>query len=233
MKQALNGLSHDPIPATPRLGEAVYARARQMILEGRLPPRSLVRESELARQFGVSRTPLREALRQLQAEGLLTPAQHGGYVVIDLGPEQLANAYAVRRVLDGLAAELAAVKRGRVDLAVLADLLEEMDVAVDREDDQELARLNRQFHEAIATASSNDLLQGHLSGIRDLFDLFRSEAVRNPARRAGAHAEHHALYQALVDQDADRAAHLGRQHVAQALSFRLRRAETNEMESPL
>jgi DNA-binding GntR family transcriptional regulator len=216
---------------SPRLGDVVYRQTRQLIIDGTLPARTKVRETDLARQFGVSRTPLREALRQLQAEGLLTPVERGGYVVSNLGPEQLADAYVVRGVLDGLAAELAAAKRRRVDLAVLADLLDELDAALDREDDAELSRLNRLFHDSIASVSGNEFLQPSLANIRDLFDSFRTEAVRDPGRRAAAHAEHHALYDAIQARDAEGAARLARQHVRSALEFRLNRADSADQDA--
>jgi DNA-binding GntR family transcriptional regulator len=218
-------------PPSPRLGDVVYRRTRQLIIDGTLAARTFVRETDLARQFGVSRTPLREALRQLQAEGLLTPVERGGYVVSDLGPGQLSDAYAVRGVLDGLAAELAAAKRRRVDLAVLADLLDELDAALNREDDAELSRLNRLFHDSIASVSRNEFLQPSLANIRDLFDSFRTEAVRDPVRRAAAHAEHHALYEAIQAQDAEGAARLARQHVSSALEFRLSRGDSVDQDA--
>ncbi len=204
-----------------RLGDQAYARIRQMISDGWIPTRTVVRESYLARQLGVSRTPVREALQRLVAEGYLSAIPQGGYFVVQLSIGDLEDVYEVRGVLEGLAARRAADHATRTDLAQLEDLYEAMEGARARGDDAQLARLNSQFHATVARGGGNAYLQSMLGEIREIFERFRPAALTHPGRREAAHAEHRGLLEALRARDVDGAERLAQQHVRGALAVRL------------
>lgn len=203
------------------LGEEAYERIRQMVMAGVIPSRTLIREAQLARELGMSRTPVREALRRLQAEGFVSAIPQRGYVVREVERDDLVNVYQVRAVLEGLAARLAAARATRADLARLEDLYDAMEAARARGDDDALVQLNSQFHDTVATASGNQYLQSMLTNIREVFERYRPAALIRPGRRNEAHVEHRELLRALRDRQGDRAAHLAAEHVRRALEVRL------------
>lgn len=205
--------------AVPR-GVEAYERIRQMILAGDIPQGAIVSEADLVRSLGMSRTPVREALRRLEGENYMRAVPGRGYVVIELSEQDLANVYGVRAALEGLAAEGAAALASRVQLAQLEDLYDAMERALERDDEPQLTKLNSRFHAAIAEASGNTYLQAMLDNIHDVFERFRATAVGQPARRDDAHAEHGQLIRALRAGDQEQARALAEQHVRKALVFR-------------
>lgn len=209
-------------------GEAAYERIRAMILNGSLPPRSVISGSELVRQLGMSRTPVREALQRLHTEGFMRPVPHKGYQVIELGRNDLVNIYEVRAVLEGLAARLAAMRRSRMDLAQLADLLDGMKEALDKRDDKRLDQMNRRFHDAIAAATRNKYLQSQIVNIREVFGRFQPIVQVYEHRLDEVYQEHIALNDALVAADVDTAERLAREHILRTLAVRLEAEATSE-----
>jgi DNA-binding GntR family transcriptional regulator len=201
----------------PTRSARAYQQVREMILEGAIPAGSTLVEARLVRLLGMSRTPVREALHRLEAEGLLAPLPRGGFSVIALGEDDLRNFYMIRACLEGLAAATAATQLTRVDLARLEDLYDEMQIAVQAGRDEELAQLNREFHRTVAIASGNAPLCEILDNVKGVFERFRVNAVANPNRRAQAHLEHGQLIDALRDRDADKARRLAEDHVHRAL----------------
>lgn len=217
-------------PGSP-LGASVYDRIRQMLLESELPPGATVTEAELTRLLKVSRTPVREALMRLAGEGFLRSGPGRGYVVVELTAENLADVYAVRIELEGLAVQEAAERCKRVDIARLEDLYDEMTEAKDDEDLRRFADLNNQFHSAVAEISGNAYLKSTLDGIRAIFDVYSSRAATEPGRREETHAEHGALIEALRAHDVARSRALVREHFERSLAIRqaqlARRLEQN------
>jgi DNA-binding GntR family transcriptional regulator len=203
--------------AWPTRSARAYHQIREMIFDGTISAGTMLVEARLVRQLGMSRTPVREALHRLEAEGLLSALPRGGFTVVAVGDEDLRNLYMIRACLEGLAAATAATKLNRVDIARLEDLYDEMGVAVEAGQDEELARLNREFHRAVAIASGNVHLREILDNVKGVFERFRATAVANPARRAEAHAEHGELIEALKRRDAERARSIAEQHVHRAL----------------
>ncbi len=209
-------------------GEAAYERIRAMIHNGVLPPRSVISGSELVRQLGMSRTPVREALQRLHTEGFMRPVPHKGYQVVELGRTDIVNVYEVRAVLEGLAARLAAKRRSRTDLAQLADLLDGMTEALDKRDERQLDQMNRQFHDTIAAASRNKYLQSEIVNIREVFGRFRPISQIYEHRLEEVYEEHIAMNDALVAGDADKAERLAREHMLRTLTVRLEVGSTSE-----
>jgi DNA-binding GntR family transcriptional regulator len=188
-----------------------------MIFDGTVTPDELLVEARLVPALDMSRTPIREALHRLEAEGLLVAVPRGGFQVAAIRDSDLENLYEVRAALEGLAAFTAASRMTRVNLAQIEDLYDEMGDAVGSGQDDELAGLNREFHRAIAVASANPHLVEVLDNVKGVFERFRSKAVSNDERRAQAHAEHGELIEALRNHNPDRARQLAEEHVRRAL----------------
>jgi DNA-binding GntR family transcriptional regulator len=207
-------------PAPPTRGDQAYQAIRALIFEGELAAGSNVTEAELVRRLGMSRTPVREALARLAAEGHLVAASGRGFVVVEIGAADVIDIYSIRARLEGLAAEEAAERLTRVNLARLEDLYDAMEEARAIGDDDNLAKLNNQFHLVVAEASGNAYLQAMLADIHEVFDRFRTTALAVPGRRDDAHREHGELIAALRAQDRRKARELGEAHVVRALEAR-------------
>jgi DNA-binding GntR family transcriptional regulator len=204
-----------------KLTDVAYERLRKLIQQGEFLPGSLIRETELTSRFEMSRTPIREALQRLQAEGLLVPGQRG-YIVVDLTREDVRDVYQVRAMLEGTAARWAARRRSRTDIAQMLDLLDDMDAALARDDEESLAELNGLFHEALGRASGNNYLLSMLSATRKFAEGgIRKMAREHPERPAQSVVEHRALVDAIIAGDEDAAEKAARFHVVHHVEVRL------------
>jgi DNA-binding GntR family transcriptional regulator len=202
------------------LSSHAYERIRAEIAEGRLPPSVVIREVDLVKQYAMSRTPIREALHRLNGEGLIRRTAPGGYVAVELGPKELSDIYQVREVLVGLAAELAARNRSRVDIAHLEDALDAIDRACAVEAGDEADQHVRAFFHTIASASGNDYLRATLGRLNDFF-RYKALAVTHPEWRDALRAQHLRLKDAIAEQNDELAGRLGRELIAQSLAIRI------------
>jgi DNA-binding GntR family transcriptional regulator len=194
--------------------EFVYASLRDAISDGRIAPGERVREEEVARNLGVSRTPVREALQRLQQRGLLVLGAGRGLVVAQLSQQQIIELYAMRQILEGSAARFAATHATPAEIEILYQLQDELKAA---EGDALLhTNLNRQFHQAIYEAAHNRYLMQTLDSLHDSFALLRSTTFRLPHRQRDSHEERRRIIAAIEARDPDRAEQEAREHILQA-----------------
>ncbi|ABD54161.1 GntR family transcriptional regulator [Jannaschia sp. CCS1] len=196
-----------------------YAMILEAIDGGIYRPGSRLVESELADRFGVSRTPIREALQRLETQSLLT-RDGRSLIVASLDHAQMAELYAVRQELEGLAARLAAQHAAREEVAVLHDM-----VAQDRAllgDPEALARANRRFHHQIHLASHNRYLVQQLDLVYRSMALMARTSLAAAGRGEDAMEEHAAIVDAIAARDGDRAADALKAHLSTAFKVRLR-----------
>lgn len=197
--------------------------AYDLILEaidvGVYTPGDRLVENELADRFGVSRTPIREALQRLETQSLL--ARDGrSLIVASLDHNQLAELYLVRSELEGLAARLAAQHATEEEIRVLGEMVEDDDALVD--DPSALSRANRRFHKQIHLASHNRYLVQQLDLVYRTMALMATTSLASPGRGEVAQGDHKAIVAAIAARDGDRAASLLRAHISQAFETRLR-----------
>ncbi len=155
---------------------------REGIEKGHYRPGQRVRETDVADWLGVSRTPIRQALRHLEAEGLLRFVPWRGVVVAELDRQQVLELYSMRAALEGLAARLAARNIGPRDLARLEEVLAKAGKARDKP--KTMARLNRAFHSTIYESSQNRYLMQTLNGLRSSLALLQDTTFSEPGRAA-------------------------------------------------
>lgn len=201
-------------------GEFVHARLRDAIRAGRYPPGTRIRETEVAAWLNVSRTPVREALRRLQADGLLVFEPWRGVVVAELDQQQIVEFYAMRRVLDGAAARLAAQHASEPELAYMEDCLN--DAAPGKGDAAQMAEANRKFHDALFQAAHNRYLLKSAAALSDALALLKGTTYSFPDRADTAHEEHRALMDAIRAREPEKAERLARKHIAKAEKARLK-----------
>lgn len=189
-----------------------------------LPGERLV-ESELAERFGVSRTPIREALQRLETQSLLR-REGRSLIVASLDHNQLAELYAVRAELEGLAAQLAAQHAGAEEIRVLREMVENDRNLLDQP--EALARANRRFHRQLHLASHNRYLVQQLDLVHRSMALLVATSLSAEGRSSKAVDEHDAIVTAIEARDGGAAGRALRTHISMAFETRLKLNSTQE-----
>jgi DNA-binding GntR family transcriptional regulator len=173
-----------------------------------------LREEEIGRALGVSRTPVRAALQRLQQRGLLVIGAGRGLVVAQLTRQQVLELYAMREILEGSAARFAARHADPAEIDLLHRLQRELAGAPD--DAITLIKLNRRFHQTIYEAAHNQYLTQALDTLHDSLALLHNTTFRMPSRRRESDREHLKIVVAIERRDADEAERAARLHIQQA-----------------
>lgn len=205
-------------PPTTQTRDA-YALILDAIDSGTYRPGDRLVESELADRFGVSRTPIREALQRLETQSLLT-RDGRSLIVASLDHTQLADLYVVRGELEGLAARLAARHATPEEVRVLRDMLESDRALVG--DPAALSRANRRFHRQIHLASHNRFLIQQLDLVHRSMALLATTSLSAEGRGKGTIEEHEAIVGAIESGDGEAADAALREHISRAFTTRLR-----------
>jgi DNA-binding GntR family transcriptional regulator len=197
--------------------EQAYRQLRASILAGEFVPGERVSELTASARLKMSRTPIREALRRLQSDGLVMPSGRG-VVIASLLPSQILDTYRVRAVLEGLTAELAATRQSHGEIApsafeALRAIQHEIDTCLDRGDAPCAARANIAFHRHIALLADNPVLDEALGRLWDKILISSSSNLTSPAWSSSVKEHHEAILAAVASGDAQRAAKLAREHV--------------------
>ncbi|GAB3041351.1 GntR family transcriptional regulator [Parafrigoribacterium mesophilum] len=196
-----------------------YALVRDRILTHEYGPGTTLNQASLARELGISTTPLREALRRLASEALVELDAYRDARVTDLSAEEARDLLELRRALDPLAASLAAERRGSADIHQMRAALAGMAPLPDRPDVAQLVA-HRTFHRAIYAASHNELLIATLDGLWDKADRYRLvglQVSRSRAERDAKGDEHRDLLECVVSGDTVGAAEVMLQHIRGSL----------------
>ena len=197
--------------------------AYEMILDaidtGTYKPGDRLVENELAERFGVSRTPIREALQRLETQSLLT-RDGRSLIVASLDHSQLAELYVVRAELEGLAASLAAQHAAPEEIRVLREMVEEDRQLLDNP--SALARANRRFHKQLHLASHNRYLVQQLDLVHRSMALLATTSLAAEGRSEDAIAEHDAIVSAIEVRDQDAARTALRKHISRAFKTRIK-----------
>ena len=201
-------------------GEIAYGRLKEAIQAGDLTPGQRIRENEMASWLEMSRTPVREALRRLEADGLLTFAPYRGMVISELDHQAVMELYSMREVLEGTAAGLAARHASDAEIAVLKDIVAgELD---DAADPRRIASHNKHFHGALYRAAHNRYLLKTLNVLSDAMALLGMTTMAITGRSETAHGEHLAVVAAIEARDPSAAEAAMRDHIRMAQRARLR-----------
>jgi len=200
--------------------EAAYRRVRAAIIAREFPPGSRMREGELADRLGMSRTPVREALKRLEAEGLLAMAPQRGLIVAELDHQAIVELYDIREVLEGTAAAWAARHASDVEIATMAEIVE-LEAAV-LADPAAMSELNRRLHRAIHYAAHNRYLLRSVQELSETIALLGPRGSSLPGRAAAAHEEHVGIVEAIAARDWAAAEQRARAHIRSAQKSRLR-----------
>ncbi|MBM9468752.1 GntR family transcriptional regulator [Nakamurella leprariae] len=201
-----------------KAAETAYAFVRSAVLSGRFARGERLREAQLAELVGVSRTPVREALRRLDSEGLVEFTPNVGARVTAWSPEELTDLYEMRSMLEGYGARLAAERIGDRDLDHLADLAARMEALSNRGTPpaDEMTVLNGEFHRAIVQGSRNAQLASLVRGMMEVPLITRTFQRYSPPRMRASTMHHNELVEAIRARDGMWAESVMRTHILAA-----------------
>ncbi|MFE7275824.1 GntR family transcriptional regulator [Streptomyces sp. NPDC057623] len=193
----------------------VIAEMRRRIIKGDIEPGAPLSELALAEEFGVSRTPVREALKQLQTEGLVEIRPRVGTFVTTPSRREITELFEMKELLEGAAARLLA-RRGRVaEIDLLERNLREADDAVERDDRERYAELVQEFHDLLISGADNSKLEAHYRMLMNQLAYSRlvNTSLSQPGRALQSDREHHLVLGLILEKDGDSAEHVMREHV--------------------
>jgi DNA-binding GntR family transcriptional regulator len=193
----------------------VIAAMRERIINHEIDPGALVSELALAEEFGVSRTPVREALKQLQTEGLVVIRPRVGTFVTTPSRREITELFEMKELLEGAAARLLAQRGPVPEIDRLERNLEEADAAVARDDRDHYATLVGEFHDLLITGADNSKLEAHYRTLMNQLAYSRlvKTSLSQPGRPLQSDREHHQVLQLIVEKDGDSAEQVMRDHV--------------------
>ena len=205
-----------PSPARRMTQGALYVdvaeRLRTLILAHSLPPGSWIDEQSLAADYGISRTPLREALKVLASEGLVTMRPRRGAYVTEVSKRDLAEVYHLLGLLEGDAAAAVATAATREQLAGIKEIHLALEAAVDDRD--RFFAANERFHQRLLDLADNRWLSQTVADLRKVMKLNRHHSLSREGRVQASLKEHRQIVAALTARNAERARALMQQHIA-------------------
>ena len=211
----------------PDIFEALQAE----ILAGAIRPGDRLKEAELAERFGLSRTPVREALRRLETRGLLVHEPHKGMVVAELEASATGELYVMREILDGAAAALAAQHATETEISAMEDQIAR-DRTIEHRPDH-LAASNRAFHAAIYRAAHNRFLVKSSDALAEALALLGPTTLTAEGRAHQSLNEHAEIVAAIKHRDATAASSAARHHIRNAFKTRLMQLDQRAIEDKL
>lgn len=207
----------------------IYHRLKNAILNGVYKPGESLIEMKLAKELGVSRTPIREAIRQLELEGLVSSIPNKGVIVEGVSPQDVEDIYSIRKMIEGLAARWAAEKITDAQLKELKDILDLMEFYTEKGNVEKLSELDSRFHDIIFKASNSRPLESVLTNFHHFIQRARLVSVKASGRAVHSLNEHRDIYEALQVHDTDTAEKAMIDHVGSARTNLLPLLEKHEV----
>lgn len=196
------------------LRDVVFNTLRDAILTGKLVPGERLMENQLAEKLGVSRTPVREALRMLELENLVELVPRKGAQVLDMSEKDITNILEVRSALEGLATSLACKKMTKEDLQQLKNMEVDFEKAVADNDVDHFVDIDEDFHDLIFAATENDKLINIFRNLRiQLYRYRMAQAKNNETSMSTIVAHHRSIIRAIENHDAEEGASIAQGHI--------------------
>lgn len=195
------------------LRDVVFNTLRQAILTGELKPGERLMEIHLANRLGVSRTPIREAIRKLELEGLVTMIPRRGAEVAQITEKSLKDVLEVRRALDALSVELACERISGEELQQLQDACDAFEAATKTKDTKKIAQADVALHDIIVRATANARLIQLVNNLSEQMYRYRFEYIKDESTHEQLVQEHRILFESIRDKDAATAASTAKLHI--------------------
>lgn len=183
------------------LREQIVSSLRESIVKGELQSGQKLTEPELAEKLGISRTPIREAFRQLESEGFLTVIPRRGAVVSSITRKEIEDFYEIKSLLEGYAARVAAERITKKDIDKLKKINEQLEVLTEGDDVEAFFRKNNEFHNTFIALCGNEKLMELRGDLVQKFLRFRLQALAVPGRLMESVKQHRIIIKALIKKD--------------------------------
>jgi DNA-binding GntR family transcriptional regulator len=206
------------------LKDEVVERVKEYILKGRYSPGQKIVIDSLAKDLGVSVTPVREALNYLAAEGLIDVEPHKGFSVKKWNRKEIEDLLLLRMYLERLAVRLFIERGYDENISILEQIVKEMSIAADSENLQRLLQLNTDFHNVIVMGSKNEELRKVISALRDKLYRVRVFSLSYPGRIKQSYQEHLQIYKAIKSKDIELSEKLMEEHIKCVRDVLIKRA---------
>ena len=201
------------------LESTVFDRLEAEILDGTIPAGETLSEVKICERYGVSRTPVREAVLLLEREGLVISSGMRGITVVGVDDEDIDDIYQIRIRTEGLASRYMAERPSAAERRELAEAVALQEFYTGRGDAKKLRELDTRFHEIVYRGSGSRVIEGTLSGLHKQISLFRERAFLSPERTPQSVSEHKEILNAILKNDGDAAEALTAQHIKNAYKF--------------
>ncbi|MFD2629500.1 GntR family transcriptional regulator [Oceanobacillus kapialis] len=201
--------------------DLIFEALKEAIMSGEYEPGFHLRERELAKFFEVSTTPIKEAFRLLSNEGLVKTLPRKGTFVSDDMMRSVEEIARVRAALEGVAARFAALKRTDEELSKLEALIKQMKKHTSENDSEKLNACNSTFHQCIREFARNGFIFKQVESVRSYDQFIRRKALSNKTEHERAYKEHFLIYQMILNQDADGAENVMREHIIRSAKVAL------------
>jgi len=195
------------------LRDVVFKTLRKGILTGELKPGERLMEIHLANRLGVSRTPIREAIRKLELEGLVTMVPRKGAEVASITEKNLKDVLEVRQALEGLAIELACDRITEEKKQELKQRLLQVEAAVETKEASAIASADVSFHDTIVEASGNARLVQLVSNLGEQMYRYRFEYIKDVSKHSRIIREHRIMFDSIMEKDKEKAAQIVEMHI--------------------
>lgn len=195
------------------LRDVVFNTLRQAILTGELKPGERLMEIHLAERLGVSRTPIREAIRKLELEGLVTMIPRRGAEVAQITEKSMSDVLEVRRALDALCVELACDRITEEELARLEQACSDFEAAVKTRDNKVIAQADVKLHDIIVQATGNSRLIQLVNNLSEQMYRYRFEYIKDSSRHENLVEEHRIIYESILKKDKETASRAAETHI--------------------
>ena len=192
-----------PVERHLTLRERIVEFVKDAIIKGRLKPGERVPESELAEMFGISRTPIREAFRQLESEGFITFTPRKGAIVSPITDKDVIEFYAIKGLLEGYAAKMACCKISDKEIRRMEDLNSQMTKCAERNDVKNFFKLDNQLHDVFLKICGNDKLYNLIYVLVQQFERFRKTSLSLSGRMWSSVKQHNEIIEAFKKRDVD------------------------------
>lgn len=217
------------LPADVSLAEGLYSALREEIMAGTLAAGTRLRETEVAQRFGVSRTPVREALKKLELEGLIADVPGRGLTVTKPSLNDILDAYLIREVLEGLATRLAAERALEPEVMMMGSILRQIEEANNGGDADRTIELSYQFDDLIFRSARNPRLHRIIEASRAAQGSSRRGNMHDPNRRARSIDERKQIFAAVQKREAKAAELAAQEHLRRAREYRIERSLNEEI----
>lgn len=198
------------------LRELVFESLREAIIQGRLKPGERLMEIQMADEMGVSRTPVREAIRKLELEGFVVMIPRKGAYVSGISVKDIVDVFEVRAALEALAAGLAAERITDEELEELERTLVQISEHSDKDDLGAIVETDIIFHDLIYRACRNERLVQIITHLKEQIQRFRTTSLSQPGRSKDALGEHRGIVEAISERNVEVAQNLARDHIENA-----------------